>query len=155
MTRKVDPANPWRPLEKHAEIKAQQAAQRVAEQQRRLSAAMHQQKTIDQYAQELSAKSSVWMGADAGCQAFLLGGIQQFQDTIRAVSKTQQSSVENLLSTRDVALEDLRSADAYRRRIVAISDQHALSLKQAAHRAERRLEDDLRNISPTWVFTDR
>ena len=148
MTVKTANANRWRPLEKYAKFQAAQAAQRAAEQQRRWSAAAQQQEAIDEYAQQLSAKGNTWMAADAGCQAFLLGGVQKFYDTIQAVSQSQRSRLDNLLETRDAALDSLRSADAHRRRIAAIADRHDRTKKQAEQRAERRLEDDLRAVRP-------
>lgn len=143
--RKKTTSNPWSLLEKHADLLVSQGMQRTAEQQRRCTAALRQQEAIDHYAQELKAKSNDWMASGEGCPAFLLNGVQQFQATVQAVSVTQRANLENLQLTRDAALEGLRTADLYRRKIAAVADRHECTLKQAAHRLERRLEDDLQS----------
>lgn len=148
MTKSTATGNRWKPLEKHAEIQAEQAAQRAAEQRRRWLAAVQQQKIIDEYGQQLSTKGMAWLAADAGCQAFLLSGVQQFHETIQAVSQTQRLRLENLVETRDEALDGLRAADAYRRRIGAIADRYDQMAQKSLQRVERRLEDDLYIVRP-------
>lgn len=143
--RKSRTSNPWSLLEKHADILVSQGMQKTAEQDRRFNAALRQQEAIDHYAQELKAKSNQWMAENEGCQAFLLNGVQQFQSTIQSVSDTQKTNLENLNMTREVALESLRKADLYRRKITAVADRHDQNLKQKSEKQERRLEDDLQH----------
>ncbi|MBU2791870.1 hypothetical protein HAQ01_00230 [Acidithiobacillus thiooxidans] len=142
--RKMTTSNPWLILKKHADLLVSQSMQRTAEQQRRCAAALRQQEAIDHYAQDLKAKSNNWMASGAGCPAFLLNGVQQFQATVQSVSATQKVDLENLQMTRDDALDSLRTADLYRRKIAAVADRHERTLRQTAQRQERRLEDDLR-----------
>jgi hypothetical protein len=135
--------NRWKPLEKLAEQQSLNAARRATEQQRRLAAAVQQQETINAYAKQLGTKANAWVSGDNGCMAFLMRGVEQFHDTIHAVSRSQSVVLENLRDTRDAALQKAVDANVHRRKIAAIADRLDHADRREKQRAERKTEDDM------------
>lgn len=135
--------NRWKPLEKLARHQSLNAARRATEQQRRLAAAVQQQETINTYARQLDVKAKAWLSNDGGCMAFLMRGVEQFHDTVQAVSLSQSAVLENLRDTRDAAVKEAVGADVHRRQIAAIADRLDRAHHLEERRSDRKAEDDM------------
>ncbi|MBU2729637.1 flagellar export protein FliJ [Acidithiobacillus caldus] len=134
--------NVWDVLDRYSAHRVALAARQAAEQEHRLGYAKGQLATMDQYILQIQSRSAEWMKESSGCPAFLLSGVQHFQDTVRSVANTQRRVVEQVERTREDAYRHLQAERLEQKRMQSLTKRREARAAEQSRRREQAIHDN-------------